>query len=611
MQVTIRAREQNCTGKIVDEKVLLVHSPGNGSQATLEVTLIAPDEDGDGYVAILGGEKGGSDCDDRDSGRSPAQVELCDDKDNNCNGVSDEGFDKKWYLDEDGDGVPRGPDFVSSCTSPGAKYKHHVEGQLFDCTDTGPDAEKIFPGNPEVCDNIDNDCDDVVDNGFAPRGVACNAECQGVTVCSNDGTAVVCSQAAGRYYYPDRDGDGQGDWGTQSTIKCGLEPPDPGTVPNDDDCDDLDPAARTGLAEVCDAIDNNCDGVVDNAAQVCGGTLKNVTDHHVTSSSQDWKTVSVGTGGHVWVAGRGGKLALHRPGAQKFEGFSFGDTTVPPTDGSAALNPNNCGDRNWTASWVNAGGVVFLGGEGGWLAIHTGASSFSCDPGQLPTSTDNITGMVGFEEGGVTTLYLSDTSGRLTRWRPGAPVAERFTSLNNSDSSYYGLHALAPDFVLAVGAEPAGSNVQRFLSYNVDAQSNVSTPIEHTANPNNVGGTVRSVWMGSDTSACAVGDNAAVWRWDGGTAWNKVDGPAGVAGRFSGVVMRNDTQSLLTGQCYVVGGDGTSRSRVHRLTPYGWAKPLDIQSATANVALNDLAITPTGEIWIVGEDGRVFHYPEP
>ncbi|AKF84549.1 hypothetical protein MFUL124B02_00710 [Myxococcus fulvus 124B02] len=62
-------------------------------------------------------------------------------------------------------------------------------------------------------------------------------------------------------------------------------------------------------------------------------------------------------------------------------------------------------------------------------------------------------------------------------------------------------------------------------------------------------------------------------------------------------------------QCYTV--DGSANGRLRRLTQYGWAKGPDLPTATATVPLNDIAVTATGEIWIVGDDGRVFHYPEP
>jgi hypothetical protein len=37
----------------------------------------------------------------------------------------------------------------------------------------------------------------------------------------------------------------------------------PGGVTPGNDCDDTEPAANPGETEVCDGIDNNCDGTID------------------------------------------------------------------------------------------------------------------------------------------------------------------------------------------------------------------------------------------------------------------------------------------------------------------------------------------------------------
>ena len=60
-------------------------------------------------------------------------------------------------------------------------------------------------------------------------------------------------------YYPDNDGDGYGDPGG-AVSACGA--PD-GYVANDLDCDDGDPTVYRGAEELCDGIDNDCDGEVD------------------------------------------------------------------------------------------------------------------------------------------------------------------------------------------------------------------------------------------------------------------------------------------------------------------------------------------------------------
>lgn len=77
----------------------------------------------------------GNDCKDADRNINPGVAEICDGKDNNCNGQTDEGFD------QDGDGY-------RTCDG--------------DCADNNA---SINPGATEVCDGVDNDCDGQVDEG--------------------------------------------------------------------------------------------------------------------------------------------------------------------------------------------------------------------------------------------------------------------------------------------------------------------------------------------------------------------------------------------------------------------------------------------------------------
>ena len=103
-----------------------------------------------------------------------------------------------------------------------------------DCDDTNAD---INPEAAEVCDGIDNDCNDWIDD-----------EDPGVT--------------GGAVFYFDYDGDGFGD---NSSPETACEAPDQHVTDNTD-CNDADAAINPSATEICDTgdVDENCNGVADD-----------------------------------------------------------------------------------------------------------------------------------------------------------------------------------------------------------------------------------------------------------------------------------------------------------------------------------------------------------
>ena len=179
------------------------------------------DLDGDGHFEDV-------DCDDADAAVHPDASELCDGVDNDCDGIvdNDTAVDAaEWYVDLDGDGYGDPGASARACEAPA----DHVDNAE-DCDDTEALA---YTGADEVCDGVDNDCDGTVDND----------------------TALDAST-----WYADADGDGYGDPAV-SAQACAA-PAD--HVSNTDDCDDTEALAYTGADEVCDEVDNDCDGTVDN-----------------------------------------------------------------------------------------------------------------------------------------------------------------------------------------------------------------------------------------------------------------------------------------------------------------------------------------------------------
>lgn len=120
------------------------------------------DTDGDGYgdasmtayacAAPAGFVTDATDCDDATAARFPANPEVCDHLDNDCNFEVDEGVLLPFYRDVDGDGYGDEADVTWDCDAPSG---YVAPGG--DCDDT---AAETSPAESEIClDGIDNDCD--------------------------------------------------------------------------------------------------------------------------------------------------------------------------------------------------------------------------------------------------------------------------------------------------------------------------------------------------------------------------------------------------------------------------------------------------------------------
>ncbi len=165
-----------------------------------------------------------TDCDDTDAAINPAAAEICDGKDNNCNGQIDEGFQvQTYYEDADSDGY--GNPFVGAqaCVPP--------LGYVTDNTDCDDTDAFVNPAQIEVCDGKDNNCDGHIDEGFLVQT-----------------------------YYEDADGDNYGN--PAVSLQACVVPS--GYVTDNTDCDDTDAARNPGETEICDLKDNDCNGQVDD-----------------------------------------------------------------------------------------------------------------------------------------------------------------------------------------------------------------------------------------------------------------------------------------------------------------------------------------------------------
>ena len=280
--------DQDCNGFVDDNAIDFVtsyadlDSDGFGAGAAVQSCAVPSGNVGDS-----------SDCDDTDPNRYPGAVEVCDGVDQDCNLIPDDNAVDAltWFVDDDGDGFGDGfSPVATACTVP--------VGYVGDGTDCDDSRDEAYPGAIEQCNNLDDDCDTDIDEGIAqvpwyvdadsdaygdpltevldcaaPGGfVSDSSDCDDLDASRNPGQPEVCNAVDddcngsvddaptdGTAWYVDADSDGRGDpFG--GVVSCD---PIPGRVPTADDCDDTEPLAWSGADEVCDGVDNDCNGSVD------------------------------------------------------------------------------------------------------------------------------------------------------------------------------------------------------------------------------------------------------------------------------------------------------------------------------------------------------------
>jgi hypothetical protein len=257
-----------------------------GSMSTSLRSCTAPT----GYVSSS------TDCDDTRSGVHPGAIEVCNGLDDDCDGATDESGatgESTWYRDADGDTFG-----VTSLTARACAAPPGYSGDAGDCDDT---RSSVHPGATEACDGIDNDCDAIIDEGLtartfyrdadgdaygdvssttsacaAPAGYVSNStDCDDTQSGVNPDASERCNDIdddcdgsidedgsiGESTWYRDDDGD---TYGRSSTITRGCTAP-PGHVASSTDCDDTRADVHPGADELCNDIDDDCDGLVDEA----------------------------------------------------------------------------------------------------------------------------------------------------------------------------------------------------------------------------------------------------------------------------------------------------------------------------------------------------------
>ncbi len=231
------------------------------------------DNDGDGWSAP-------ADCNDNDPSISPQGSELedgkeCDGVDNDCDGDIDDG--------NPSGGGQCGTD-VGVCEF-GIQVCSQTGGAGLVCVGA------VEPALTEVCDGKDNDCNGFIDDGIEYEGIAIGQACTGIGACGDTVGVVECvstdlqlatcstnpngsnSQATTELCNDiDDDCDGDIDNGVEQDLveaACTLAGPCAGTVTatcgagGEWLCDYTAVPNWEADEMLCDGIDNDCDGTVD------------------------------------------------------------------------------------------------------------------------------------------------------------------------------------------------------------------------------------------------------------------------------------------------------------------------------------------------------------
>ena len=298
------------------------------------------DSDGDGYgdarFAVLAcalpdaHADNADDCNDGLASVNPMAPERCNGIDDDCNSeIDDDPIDlASFYRDTDGDGYGVAGDVTEACDAP--------DGYVADAGDCAPDDLSVFPTALELCNGVDDDCDDEMDEDAvdAPS------------------------------WYADVDGDG---YGGERFVEVACDQPE-GFFAEAEDCDDLDSDVSPEAVDVCgDGIDQDCDGEdrtgIDGGSPECAAiSCAAILETDTESPNGAYWIDATGTAPvETWCdqTGGGWTLAFVKNSVDQNDYGDFGsgyvrteNLTVDPADASAA----SVGMSGWMdmneASWT-------------------------------------------------------------------------------------------------------------------------------------------------------------------------------------------------------------------------------------------------------------------
>lgn len=463
------------------------------------------DVDGDGYVDVAcfntradGTEHRGRDCDDLTAAANPRGVESCDLVDNDCDGRVDEGVLEIYYRDEDGDGYGCDPADplalvcsaapVEACSAPAG-----FVGLAGDCDDRPADGTAVHPGAVEVCNmGRDDDCD-----GMERVGCACSigemrdcgppgplmGNCRRVSQACVDGAWPGTCESSGAVfprrngsgglfdpcgggdedcdgtvdeddrtpYFRDDDSDGYGDPVRRMDFCPGDDTT--GYVRNSLDCDDTSVMVRPGVGEVCDSVDQDCDGRVDESptdlgtrehCSACNDECQFRCDH--TRSCDLAEEISHS---HRATCARtvGGRVYCWGPNSDGAVGDGRSTIRWTPYEVPLATNAIDVHTFNGTTCAVDMYAGVYCWGRNSSGQVGNGTLANQTTPQHLGTAAGRHAVSIG---GGTVCAYDGPTPAEPVRcWGEFAPWADVGGTWRHDSSS-------SPRTMSGIGYSPAG-----------------------------------------------------------------------------------------------------------------------------------------------------------
>lgn len=349
---TCNSIDDNCNGTVDEGFATMTHYAdvdGDtwGDSATVQTTCATP----------LGRVTRGGDCNDTVATIFPGRTETCNGVDDNCSGAVDEGLTSTFYRDMDADTYGSSTMSMVACTMP--------VGYVANSTDCNDAVMTVHPLATELCNATDDDCDAVLDDGFAcVRGAS--ASC--TTTCGSTGTGTC-------------------------TTACATPPA----------------AMCTPPTESCNRFDDDCDGLIDEGSALAWSI---VSDLGRPAADQ---VMIVGNG--VFYA------ALSRIGATVV--VRQLDTTMTPTgsDVTVASDANvvamTLSGSDVVVAWI-AAGVVYAKRAPLTTLAFPGAATTVVDPAGVLSAID-----VASSGGNLLFAYVSgqDIYGTRTNGTFGTPTA--------------------------------------------------------------------------------------------------------------------------------------------------------------------------------------------